>query len=183
MILKILERILGDSFMEALYVNQVLLSQPLLFHVYKTTFRKIKYALIVLGLFTCCFALWATILGVGLQAFLLWVEAIVILSLRKFFLNTRAKRELKKMRLSVNNVNPYITYEFGEKIHSIACNKGESFFDYTQITHMYETQDYFILVVEKMICIIVVKNNFSVGNFVDFRKFILEKCTFARFIA
>lgn len=74
------------------------------------------------------------------------------------------------------------TISFAEKIHITSSNKSESFFDYSQITRIYETKHLVILKISRTLNVILDKSNFTIGEIENFEKFISLKCPSARFI-
>lgn len=147
------------------------------------TFRKRRYLLrkgflIVLGL-------WCIIAGVLLlpifrqlsagERFIAVAAPVVgALSLAEgLFLNALNVRASRKTMIEGSN---RWTLRFGEDGVSGENGDGlQNAYPYTKIQAIFETNQYFLLQIDKLHCIILDKNGFTQGTCEDFRRFIQEK--------
>ena len=149
--------------------------------VYKTflEFHNKKYgnsyhfytAIITLLLFFCFgmnlkFHNFAVTIGIfiAMIAFLYW---------RFFHPTHEIQKELKKDKIQKEKE---FQFRFFEKCIEILDKTYTSKFNYFKIKHIYETNKYFYLYIDKNHAFILGKSNFTIGNIDDFRTFIKHKC-------
>lgn len=70
---------------------------------------------------------------------------------------------------------------FTDSIHIVTENSKELSYEYRQITKIFETQNLLILKIGTVVGILLDKNNFKLGNYEGFYKFITEKCATAKY--
>jgi hypothetical protein len=169
--------------MDTVFENKITLTKEVFYESIKALFGKPfrilailwSIGLIIIALFELCLGNFIYfIINILLVIFILFYENILF----KFYANKR----LKQKTLLNNGDLMQETIGFSERIQVTSSNKSESFFNYAQITRIYETKHLLILRISRTLNVNLDKNNFTIGNIEEFEKFISFKCPSARFI-
>ena len=108
-------------------------------------------------------------------AILLFVAMIIFL----YWRFTHPKEEVKKeLKTDAIVQEKEFQFRFFEKAIEILDKANVSRVKYFKIKHIYETDDYFYLYIDKNHAFLLEKNGFVIGNSNDFKAFIKHKCPF-----
>lgn len=147
------------------------------------TFRRGRY--LFHKIFQIVLGLWCLIAGgllllifrkldTGERVFAVAAPIIGAISLTQGLLMDRLGARASR-KLMVEGTNRW-TIQFGEE--GLAGESGDgvqSAYPYSKVRAIYETQEYFLLQIDKLHCIILDKNGFIRGSCEDFRQFIADK--------
>lgn len=86
----------------------------------------------------------------------------------------KAKQNYKNLQVLYEKQPQSIFTFFADNFEFVAADI-KSRADYSQVTKMIETQNLYMLIIEKQM-LILNKNSFTVGDAKAFKKFIFEKC-------
>lgn len=136
---------------------------------------------IVLGVFLILSGLLFINTAAFVWSIIFFIVGLFPLTLNPFLHKLITNRRYKQSLLFNNGTEPWKTTELSGRIHTLSSNKAETFFDYSQITHIKETKNLIILNVTRLVCIIIKKDGFTVGTLPEFRVFIRTKCPGAKY--
>jgi hypothetical protein len=170
--------------MDTVFENKITLKKRAIYEYMKATTKKM--ARIYTGVSGILFLIVAVIQysygDISTSIWSLILSALIFLS-PIFAYRFASTRYYKQLIVLTGGTEMKKTTKFtDDKIDVISSNKAESSFKYEQISHVYETKKLMILKVSRQICILLDKNNFTIGNIEEFEKFISFKCPSARFI-
>ena len=168
--------------MEPRFVNHVVLDKATLRAFVRATFSPV--AQIVDIVFTAALAVYCVISAI------LWNNVPITVfsgAFAVFFLfypaMLRARtvhRTLETQRALNGGKNAERFTEFGARIRLLGSNKSETFFDYAQVSRIYDTKNLTVLRMGKHVGIVLSKDGFTTGTFGDFIDFIRAQCPSAR---
>ena len=168
--------------MESLFENEITLTPHILYeYMLAQSGAASKYAGIAMIIGLIMFATGSFIDKNIVLFFTAIILIVIVLLFLKFFPRFLSNKVYKK-RLAMNNGEQIKRIiGFTESIHIVTANNKELSYGYRQVTKIYETQNLLILKIGTMVGILLDKNNFKLGNFETFYKFINEKCPFAKY--
>jgi multisubunit Na+/H+ antiporter MnhG subunit len=177
--------------MEALFVNQLTLTEEVLREFYKEFsalphrfHRAHKIILPMLGILLILLAsfllalrgdLFVCIVGFILGVAFIFVPPVCV----RFILRLGYRQQVF---MNGGNEMQKKT-EFADQIRVTSSNKAETKFDYAQIKQICETKHLIVLRTAHTVVIFIGKDGFTVGTLEDFRRFIRGKCPSARFVS
>lgn len=176
--------------MDPLFVNQITLSNKVIYEFYKKDSALPYWAYRALKIVLPMYGIWLILLYLIKSNWedLFQCAAGIICGLLFIFLFPIYIRYIAKIRYRQSTLlnggsDMQRKTEFGEQICVTSSNKAETCFDYAQIKHICETENLIILRSVCAVGIIVGKESFTVGTLEDFRRFIQEKCPSAHYFS
>lgn len=169
--------------MGILYENKITLTKDAFYESVKAAYdRPFTIIAIIWAVVLVLTALLEFSIGNYFYFFILILLTIFILFYKNILYMIYSNNHFKQNVLLNGGHFMQETISFAEKIHITSSNKSESFFDYSQITRIYETKHLVILKISRTLNVILDKSNFTIGEIENFEKFISSKCPSARFI-
>jgi hypothetical protein len=169
--------------METVFENKITLTKEVFYESVKALFGKyFRIIAILWSIGLVIIAIFELSLGNFISFIILILLIIFILFYEHILFMIYANKRFKQKTLLNNGDLMQESIGFSDNIQMKSSNKSESFFNYGQITRIYETKHLLILRVSRTLSIILDKNNFIIGNLEEFKKFISFKCPSARFI-
>jgi hypothetical protein len=170
--------------METVFENKITLTKKAIYEYIKAATKKMVK--IYTGVFGILFLIVAVIQyshgDISTSIWSLILSAIIFLS-PIFAYRFASTRYYKQLIVLTGGTEMQKTTKFtDDEIDVTSSNKAESSFKYEQISHVYETKKLMILKVSRQICILLDKNNFTIGDLMSFRTFIHKECALAHFI-
>ncbi|MCH3971341.1 MAG: YcxB family protein [Oscillospiraceae bacterium] len=168
--------------MNLYFANHIICSEECYREYVKSTFRKSVQAIILIcAVVLAVFAVIYVMIG-KMGWFLFFTLFSVFMFCYPSILRGVLIKRGYNQQLLLNNGRPReVTTEFSDRIHLISSNKGESYFDYAQITQICETKNMILLVVKHSVAIVVAKNGFLLGDMGNFQQFIRQRCPYAKY--
>ncbi len=169
--------------MEIQYENKITLTKDVFYESVKVAYDKpFNIIAIIWAVVLAFIALLEFIIGNYIYFSILIMLVIFVLFYKNILYKIYSNNHFKQKTLLNGGDLMQETISFAEKIHITSSNKSESFFDYSQITRIYETKHLVILRISRTLDVILDKSNFTIGDIENFEKFIPLKCPSARFI-
>lgn len=164
--------------MEVKFENKTTITKEILAEFSKKAFKiyNKKYRMFVLLISVLCIILSFTAIAAdGFSWFFIFMLLALI-----FFLFMYFKGYIFKLNQNYKNFNglygtlPEFIYRFYDEKIEASASRANLSIDYSQITKFSETENLYILMIEKQ-GIILKKNGFTIGDFNNFKVFMEEK--------
>lgn len=170
--------------MEPQFVNHVTLDKKNIAVLVRATFNRVASVLcIVAVVLFAAFGVTELILQRGWPVVIVAAAACVFFIFYPFILRgVLTRRFWETQRLMNGGKDAQRFTEFSDRIRVLSSNKGETLFDYKQVTRFFDTEHLFILRIGKRVAVVVAKDGFTTGTFGEFVDFIRAKCPSVRFI-
>lgn len=168
--------------MEPRFVNHVVLDKPTMREFVRATFSPAAYAAdIIFMVLLAAYCVVSAILRLGLPVVVITGAGAVFFLFYPAILRARTvRRTCETQRLMNGGRDAERFTEFGERIRLLGSNKSETFFDYAQVTRIFDTKRLLVLRVGKHLGVVVGKDGFTTGTFGEFIDFLRAKCPGAR---
>lgn len=162
--------------MEPIFENRIKMTKEVYFQFISRALRLTSRIFMFIGVFILAvslISLTVTELSSMLVGSIVFAAIMVFLSV----FNARfSANRVYKQQLVMHGQEPENTVRFTDTIQGFGSNKGESTYQYSQITKIYETKDLMMLMLGKLVAIPLKKDGFTIGSYEGFKTFIKEKC-------